>query len=110
MKKYEIVKQNTEFNDIIKNGKYLKNEYFVIYYVDGNENFPKFGLAVSKKCGNAVVRNKIKRQLRDLINRHKKLFSNTKNYIIMVRRGINEISFKLMEESFVLLLTKGKIK
>ncbi len=110
MKKYETVKQSTEFNDIIKNGKYLKNEHFVIYYVDSNEEFPKFGLAVSKKCGNAVVRNKIKRQLRDLISRHKKLFSNTKNYIIMVRRGINEISFKIMEESFILLLTKGKIK
>ena len=110
MKKYEIVKQNNEFNDIIKKGKYLKNEYFVIYYVDHEEDFPKFGLAVSKKCGNAVVRNKIKRQLRDLINRHKKLFSNTKNYIIMVRRGFSEISFDIMEKSFVTLLTKGKTK
>ena len=49
MKKYEIVKKNDDFNDIIKTGKFLKSYYYNIYYKDIDEEFPKFGIAVSKK-------------------------------------------------------------
>ena len=30
MKKYEIIKNNKEFNNIIHNEKYVKNDFFVI--------------------------------------------------------------------------------
>ncbi len=107
MKKYEIVKKNDEFNDIINGGKCLKNQIYHIYYMDKEEELPKFGLAVSKKFGNAVERNKVKRQLRTLIDKYKNLFPKQKNYIIMVRRGVKTISYSLMEEHFVHLLQKG---
>jgi len=97
LKKYEIVKKNDDFNDIINTGKFFRNKYYCIYYKDNNGNFPKFGLAVSKKCGNAVVRNKIKRQLRMIVDNHKNMFSVNKNYIIMVRKEIINLTFKDME-------------
>jgi len=107
LKKYEIVKKNVDFNDIINKGAYLKNKYYSVYYLDNNLNYPKFGLAVSKKCGNAVERNKIKRQLRMIIDNHKDIFKN-KNYIVMVRKIIVDISFKQMEDSLVnLIIGKG---
>lgn len=107
MKKYEIVKKNIEFNDIIKTGRYFKNRYYNIYYKDNGLNFAKFGLAVSKKCGNAVARNKIKRQLRMIIDNNKKLFPIGKNYIIMVRKEIENLSFDEMNEYLTGLLKKG---
>jgi len=109
LKKYEIVKKNTDFNDIINKGKFFKNKYYYIYYKDDLFDFPKFGLAVSKKCGNAVVRNKIKRQLRMIIDNNKKMFSAKKNYIIMVRKEIINLTYQEMELQLVNLLEKGKI-
>ena len=107
MKKYEIVKKNTDFNDIINKGRFIRNKYYSIYYKDSEDEFPKFGLAVSKKCGNAVDRNKIKRQLRNIIDDNKKLFSIKMNYIIMVRKEILNVSYLQMEEQLINLMKKG---
>ena len=107
MKKYEIVKKNTDFNDIINTGRCIRNKYYCIYYKDSEDDFPKFGLAVSKKCGNAVDRNKIKRQLRNIIDDNKKLFSIKMNYIIMVRKEILNVSYLQMKEQLINLMKKG---
>ena len=107
LKKYEVVKENGDFDHIIHTGKSIKNHYYHIYYKDSSLSYPRFGLAVSKKFGGAVERNKMKRQLRSLIDHHKNEISNDKNYIIMVRKGIKELSYSQMEEQLVLLLKKG---
>ena len=46
IKKREVVKDNKLFNNIIKTGKWVKNNYFVIYYLESNNEIPKFGIAV----------------------------------------------------------------
>ena len=107
MKKYEVVKKNQEFNDIINTGKCLKSYGYNIYYKDSDSNYPKFGIAVSKKFGNAVLKNKVKRQVRSLIDHNKNLFANSKNYIIMIRKGIKDFSYSQMEQDFVQLIKKG---
>lgn len=109
MKKYEIIKKNTDFNDIINNGKYFKNKFYSIYYLKNDLSYPKFGLEISKKFGNAVERNKMTRQLRMMIDDNKNLFSNSYNYIIMVRKEIKDLSFSEMSDYFIdLLEKKGK--
>ena len=108
MKKREIIKQNTDFNDIIKTGKCLKNKYYNIYYKDGLNKNPMFGIAVSKKCGIAVERNKIKRRIRMIIDNNKFLFENNCNYIIMVRKEIINIDYQEMEKSLIDILERNK--
>ena len=41
------------------------SRYFVVYHSQNLEDHKKIGLSVSKKCGNAVQRNKIKRLIRE---------------------------------------------
>ncbi len=106
MKKYEIIKKNTDFNDIINTGTYIRSKYYYIYYKDNEFDFPKFGLAVSKKCGNSVMRNKIKRQLRSIIDNYKDLFQNGLSYIIIPKRNISEVSYQKMEKDLVSLLER----
>jgi len=102
MKRIEMIKDRRLFNDIIKNGKFKKNDTFVIYNKDSD--IRKFGIAVSKKYGNAVQRNRIKRQVRSIIDRDKNLFKNDTNYIIMIRKGCLDKSFFELESSLTNLL------
>ena len=107
MKKRNIVKTKRDFNNIINNGKCIKNKYYVVYSLDNNKNYDNFGISVGKKVGNAVIRNKYKRKIRSIIDIYRKDFINNKDYIIILRSSALSISFQEMKESLILLLRKG---
>lgn len=106
MKKFEIIKDKREFDDIIHNYPYLKSKSLVIYNKERNACFPRFGIAVGKKIGNAVTRNKVKRQIRTIIDNNKNLFQNSKDYIIIVKKSFLDLSFKENEDSLRKTLEK----
>lgn len=104
MKKYETIKKKREFDEIIHQEKYKKNNSYIIYNKENNYSYPRFGIAVGKKIGNAVTRNKIKRQVRDIITKNKKLFKNNRDYIIIVKRKVLSLSYQQMEREMKSLL------
>ncbi len=106
MNKEDIVKENKRFQEIINNQQFVCNDAFTIYYI--NSNVKKFGITVSKKIGKAYVRNKIKRQIRNIIHNNKKLFPNNKEYIIMIRRGYALKKYDEKENKLLLLIKKIK--
>lgn len=106
MKKYEVVKSNTLFNEIIHQGKFFYNNYYIIYMLKKEEYKPHFGFAVGKKNGNAVERNKIKRQLRVIVDNHKNLFPKYNNYIIMIKKEYKNINYEIRNKEFENLLRK----
>ena len=87
MRKLYIVKNSRDFEKIITTGKIIKNKSFVVYSIENNLPYSRFGISVGKKIGNAVNRNKYKRRLRNIIDKYKKDYINSKDYIIIfVRR------------------------
>ena len=104
MKRYEMIKDKNLFNQIIKNSHYKKNNLFVVYISPNDEEKLKFGIAISKKTGKAVLRNKLKRQTRSIIDNNRTLFKNGYNYIIMIRKTLLDATFETMNKSFNSLL------
>lgn len=109
MKRIEMIKDKNYFNFIIRKGSFIKDKYFVIYSVDNKEknHFTHFGIAVKNSIGNAVCRNRLKRQTRAVLDNNKKLFQKDKDYIIMIREGSLDKSFDILNDSIIDLL-KGK--
>lgn len=108
MKKKEVVKDKRDFNKIIKEAPFVKNKSYVIYIRKKEEEIPKFGIAISKHTGNAVVRNKLKRQLRALIDEQKETFPKNQDYIIMIKRNCVELSFQEMKKDLIQLIEEIK--
>ncbi len=100
MKKKFIVKSTRDFQDIIKTGKCKKNKSFVIYLKKNNLLFDRFGISVSKKLGNAVFRNKYKRKIRVIVDNYKKVYINSEDYIIILRKTAVGKSFAELEKDF----------
>lgn len=107
MKKVEVVKKKEEFNHIIQNAPFYKNKYFVIYIRKKKEETKHFGIAISKKTGNAVIRNKLKRRVRAIVDERKENFPNGFDYIIMIKRSCVELSFQEMKRNLIELIKEN---
>lgn len=94
MKKINIVKESRDFNNIINKERPFRYKDFIIYVERKDSSIYKFGIAVPKKLGNAVTRNKIKRRIKNIID--KKDYKNNFNCIIIVGKGILSRSFEEM--------------
>ena len=68
MKVVNRVKDSNDFGKIIKQGKTAKNTSYIIHFVKNNLSYTRVGVSVSKKLGNAVTRNRVKRQIRAMLD------------------------------------------
>lgn len=107
MKKINIVKKNLDFSRIIQNQRKYKFENYIIYIERTNDQVHRFGISVSKKIGNAVVRNKLKRQIKSIIDT--KDYQNSFNCIIILKRGILNKNYKDMEQELLNAFSKLNI-
>lgn len=109
MNKRYIIKQNSEYNRIIQSYKPYRYKYISLYIERTNEDSCLFGFSVGKKLGNAVTRNKIKRQIKAIIS--KKNYQKGFNCIIMVNRGVLNKNYQEIEADLLYALHKqGVIK
>ena len=60
--KYLRLKKNSDFQKVFRRGKKVFSPYITLLYYPSNET--TFGIAISKKYGKAVKRNRIKRLIR----------------------------------------------
>ena len=104
MKKRDIVKSNELFNEIIAKGNKISNKYYIVCSMPKDFIKNNYGIAVGKKVGTAVVRNKIKRQVRNIIDKNRKLFPNYHNYIIICKKEVTSLTFTRMEKVLIELL------
>ena len=67
MKVLNRIKKNVEFSKVIDEGTLVKSDSLTLYFLKNDLGYTRFGISIPKKSGTAVVRNKMKRQIRAII-------------------------------------------
>jgi len=96
MNKKYILKESHLFNEIINNNKPIKKQYLAVYKKENILANNRFGICISKKQGNAVYRNRVKRKIKEALRRLN-IFAGNNDYVIIVLKKIDK------EQDYIIL-------
>ena len=91
MNKDKILRKSEDFSIIISNKQYYKNKYFSLYYKESNTTL--YGITVPKKVGKAVIRNKLKRQVKNIIRTNENYIQSNYNYVIIIKEPALKLDY-----------------
>ena len=102
---FEMIKKDKQFRYIYSRGKSFANKKLVVYYIKNSDEKLKIGISISKKVGKAVIRNRLRRLIKENI----RLSTNIKtgySMIFLARVGADDLDFQTMESSINHLLKR----
>lgn len=101
--------KTSEFKKVFSEGRRSEGKNLIIFILKNNYGFNRLGIIVKKETGNAVVRNKIKRRLKEA-NRplNKKLLPGY-DIILLAKNNIRESSYFEICYNLESLFCKGKL-
>ena len=100
------IKKNNDFRKIYNKRMSVADRNMVLYYLPNNLSVSRFGFTVSKKIGNAVIRNRIKRVFKEVCRLNRDKFPEGYDYILLARRNIVGLNYGQVEETLLKLLQR----
>ena len=93
LKKHERLCKKSEFKTVYEKGRRLFSDHFVIMYLPNNLKYSRLGITVSKKIGNAVKRNRVKRLVREFFRLNKKDLPCGYDIVFIAKKGAEELNY-----------------
>lgn len=104
------LQKKKDIDQVFKEGKGLKEDFLVLKTNKNGFKKSRFGFIVSQKVSNkATLRNKIKRRLRELVQKRMNLIKPGTDNILVALPGLENKDFWEMEEIVDKLLKKAKL-
>ena len=92
MQRRNRLSRSRDFDAVYRHGRSVSTRFLTLYWFKRDEEpgDPRLGLAVPKAAGNAVVRNRTKRQLREIWRAKLEAIPPDNDYVLTVRPGLPE--------------------
>ena len=103
------LRKNKHFKYIYKNGETKSVGYIALTFLKTKYKPLKVGFSVSKKIGKSVVRNKVKRRLRESFCSMQKNINPNYNYIFVAKEGIQNLTYFNIQKDMLSLLKKCEL-
>jgi ribonuclease P protein component len=103
--------QKSDFDKLAKSSNKFYSNNFVLKLVKNDEDFNCFAVVVSKKISlKAVIRNKIRRRVYEIIRLNMDNFQKSFKIIIFVKKGVLEMEYSKLEKELLYLFEKARLR
>jgi ribonuclease P protein component len=108
-KKFRLHKKS-DFDELAKSSHKFYSNNFVLRFVKNNEDLSCFAVVVSKKISlKAVIRNKIRRRVYEVIRLNMDSFKKGFKIIIFVKKGVLEMEYSELEKELLYIFKKAEL-
>ncbi|WP_094602729.1 Ribonuclease P protein component [Sporomusa silvacetica DSM 10669] len=101
--------QNRSFQTVYRSGKSYANKYLVLYVLPNRSVNRRIGFAAGKRLGPAVVRNRLKRLLREAYRHQQEMIITGVDLVIVARQPLLKVGKDQIVKAFIELCAKAKI-
>ena len=109
LSKQGMLHKNKNFQAVYKSGRSYANRMVVLYVLPSNDNVRRVGFAAGKKLGNAVVRNRVKRLLRESYRLNQFKLITGFDLVLVGRQAAIKADRMAVTSAFINLCNKAKI-
>ena len=106
---FQKIRKNIEFLNVYRHGKSYANKYLVMYVLSNKLDGNRFGITVSKKVGNSVVRHRITRLIRECIRLQESNILTEYDIVIVARKAAKDKKYQDIESAFLNLCKRQNI-
>lgn len=107
--KEEKLKKRWEFEKVYKQGKRYWNKNFAIYVLPNGMPRTRLGLTVSKKVGNSVQRNRVKRLIRESFRLSKEHIMSGYDIVVVAQKNAYGLKYQQAQSALLSLLHQAGI-
>ena len=106
---FQKIRKNIEFLNVYRHGKSYANKYLVMYVLSNKLDENRFGITVSKKVGNSVVRHRITRLIRECIRLQESNILTEYDIVIVASKAAKDKKYQDIESAFLNLCKRQNI-
>ncbi len=88
----------SDYVNVNRSGKRIHSRHFVVIFKQNGLDIARLGVIVSKKTGNAVKRNRVKRLIRELFRLNKSRFPQGYDIVIAAKKGASYLDLRKIKE------------
>ena len=100
------LRKNRDFKEVYRKKNAVSAETVVLYTMDNQKGFLRAGFSVSKKIGNAVVRNRCRRWMREAVRAHLQELQPGKDYVFVGRQPLAKADYAVVEKDILAALRR----
>ncbi|WP_353094607.1 ribonuclease P protein component [Tissierella praeacuta] len=104
MNKVYRLRSNIEFRKVYSSGKNYWNRNLVLYMRKNSVGNTRVGYSITKKIGNSVVRNKIRRRMKEIYRLNFDKIKGNYDLIFIPKKNVVDISYKELESAMLHIL------